>query len=62
MQLVTGGLGGLGLVAAEELVALGAPGAGPQELLVVCCDLGFMGVLLCLGWMIYIYIYICTQI
>eukprot|EP00438_Fugacium_kawagutii_P013939 Skav203405 [mRNA] locus=scaffold1743:152763:160037:- [translate_table: standard] len=26
MQLVTGGLGGLGLVAAEELVALGAPG------------------------------------
>ena len=27
LQLVTGGLGGLGLVAAEELVALGAPGA-----------------------------------
>ena len=26
LQLVTGGLGGLGLVAAEELVALGAPG------------------------------------
>ena len=26
LQLVTGGLGGLGLVAAEELVSLGAPG------------------------------------
>lgn len=26
LHLVTGGLGGLGLVAAEELVSLGAPG------------------------------------
>lgn len=31
LQLVTGGLGGLGLVAAEELVALGAPGAAEMS-------------------------------
>ena len=31
LQLVTGGLGGLGLVAAEELVSLGAPGPGIEK-------------------------------
>lgn len=36
LQLVTGGLGGLGLVAAEELVSLGAPGVAGNRKKMSC--------------------------